>query len=126
MLDLLQDFGLQLLQGVLIAAVPIVVGFVAQWLRSQVALQKAKLSAQQISIINQIVSIAINAAEQLGLAEAIDDRKDYALAYAQEYLNLHNIKLDINLISVAIEAAVLSEFNWDKLIPDITITSGPK
>ena len=64
--------------------------------------------------VMKVTRLAIAAAEQAGAANLINDKKKYALNIAEKWLSDAGIKIDLDLISAAIEAAVFAEFNRDK------------
>ena len=74
---------------------------------------KAKLTVDQMEMIENIIDIAVNAAEQTNLKEATIDKKREALNIAQRYLTKNNIKIDIVTLDAMIEAAVFQNFNSD-------------
>jgi len=66
-------------------------------------------------LLDEGARIAVRAAEQLGLAGLIRDKKEYAMNFVRNFLASHGIDVDLDIISAAIEAAVLEEFNKAKL-----------
>lgn len=64
--------------------------------------------------VMKVTRLAIAAAEQAGAANLINDKKKYALNIAEKWLSDAGIKIDLDLISAAIEAAIFAEFNRDK------------
>lgn len=64
--------------------------------------------------VMKVTRLAIAAAEQAGAANLINDKKKYALNIAEKWLSDAGIKIDLDLISAAIEAAVFDEFNQNK------------
>jgi hypothetical protein len=57
---------------------------------------------------------AVIAAEQLGIAGLMEEKKSYAIEVAQAYLAQAGVKnIDVALISAAIERAVYQEFHSD-------------
>ena len=62
-------------------------------------------------VLDEIVRMAVQAAEQAKVAGYIDDKKGYAIDVASLWLKSKGIKLDLGLIDAAIEAAVLDMFN---------------
>lgn len=94
---------------------PVLVAAVASYVAVQVraAWERIKQS-QDDSVIGHIewaVSVAINAAEQAGIAGLIKDKKEYALHVAQTILGNKGIKIDVISLEAAIEAAVYKELN---------------
>lgn len=64
--------------------------------------------------VMKVTRLAIAAAEQAGAANLINDKKKYALNIAEKWLSDAGIKIDLDLISAAIEAAVFDELNRNK------------
>ena len=108
--NLLQEFAfglavaiLPLLSAALVAAVGVLI---KKWL--------AELEAAKPELnwyLMEAVSIAIYAAEQAGLQGFAEDKLQYALNIAQEYLNEHGWEeINVVVLEAAIEAEVLKEF----------------
>ncbi len=55
--------------------------------------------------------IAVKAAEQAGGIELAEEKKDFAVQFVQDWLTSKGLKIDVSLISAAVEAAVWDEFN---------------
>jgi len=64
--------------------------------------------------LEEAAVFAVMAAEQAGAAELIKDKKVYAFDIAERWLELRGIKIDLDLIDAAIEAAVYEKFNAGK------------
>ena len=67
-------------------------------------------------LLDEGARIAVRATEQLGLAGLVKDKKEYAMNYLCNFLTGYGIEVDLAVISGAIEAAVLEEFNRAKLV----------
>ena len=65
--------------------------------------------------LDQIANMAVKAAEEAKFAGLIEDKMAYALDIAQKQLDKKGIKIDLAVIKAAIEAAVYSEMNKDKI-----------
>lgn len=102
------------LEAVLALALPVVVGYVATWLRAQRAALLAKLSDREREILLQAVEIAVRAAEQSGLAGYISDvaesKKRFALEAAERYLANFGLVMDLDVLSDMIESEVRRQF----------------
>jgi hypothetical protein len=61
--------------------------------------------------LDEAASMAVRAAEQIGLKDKAFEKKEWAVAKAQEILNARGIKVNLSILDAAIEAAVLSEIN---------------
>lgn len=64
-----------------------------------------------LQTILDVARMAVLAAEQLGLTGVIDDKKSYAITVAERMLAERGIKVDIDALDAAIEAAVAEELN---------------
>ena len=62
-------------------------------------------------LVEQAAVFAVQAAEQAGAAELIEDKKAYAIQIAEAWLEANHITTDLDLIDAAIEKAVLELFN---------------
>jgi biotin operon repressor len=56
--------------------------------------------------VERIAIMVVDAAEQAGISTIIEDKKQYALELAEQFLALQGIKVDLDLVAAAIEAAV--------------------
>ena len=109
------DFLALLAQGLLVIAIPVVIGFLFQWLRQKGAELRAHLTTQQEQFIDTAVSTAVRAAEQAGLSNQLagggQAKKAYAVKAVQDYLDRLGIKLDVNQFVILIEAEVNKQFS---------------
>ncbi len=107
-------FWAGILQAVLIAALPpiasMLVALLFAWFKKTWAEFKVK-KEELAGTLEFIAKMAVQAAEQLKLAGMIEDKKDYAMKVATQWLADQKIPMDVGLISDAIEAAVFSELN---------------
>ena len=62
-------------------------------------------------LVEEAAKFAVQAAEQAGAAELIEDKKAYAIKIAEAWLEANHITTDLDLIDAAIEKAVLELFN---------------
>lgn len=102
------------LQAVLIVLLPPLAAGAARWLWAQAALLWARVkdySPSTAELLELAAREAVLAAEQAGAGKLITDKKDYAMAIAEKYLALYGVTVDLDLVSAAIEAAVLREIN---------------
>jgi hypothetical protein len=117
MKEVLIDFLVQVVQGVLLAFLPILATMVTSLLivkAKSAWLQFKDDQAGWAGALGHIAEIAVKAAEQANLAGLIEDKKSYAVQTVQIWLNDKGIKLDISVIEAAIEAAVFDEFGKNK------------
>lgn len=84
----------------LVALIALLSWYVRQWLQQ-------KLDAGQLDIVTQVVGVAVRSAEQLG--ESNEDKKRMAIRVAEEWLVTRGIRLDLNALDAAVEAAVYQE-----------------
>lgn len=99
---------------VLLTALPLVLtaifGLIIQYIR----LVQAKIQKENPTEYSKIEFIAKNAvliAEQMKLGGFIQDKKKYAVEYAQRELDKAGIKLNVEQIAEEIEKAVYMQFN---------------
>lgn len=114
MSEVVLTFISELVQGLLLAFMPVLASMVAAWLFAQVKsawLNFKEDHAANYWVIEGIASIAVKAAEQAAVAGLIAEKKDYAVEIAQQYLLERGLKINLDVIEAAIEAAVYSEFN---------------
>jgi len=105
------------LQTVLQYALPVLASLAAAWLVAAVKVKwqewKEKHTASA-EVLASIAKIAVQAAEQMKLNQVIDDKKAYALEVVENYLTKLGLKLDVDSIEAAVEAAVMEQFNKEK------------
>lgn len=120
MLDILAEFGLKFLQAFLNVVLPslaaVAAGFVIAWVKAKIKVATAELSESTLAIIQDAVHSAVLAAEQMNLVDKLDSKKDYALEQAANWLSAKGIQFDLGELSDLIEAAVMDEFNRDRVI----------
>jgi hypothetical protein len=107
------DFLSKVVEGVLLAIAPVLAAALASWLIAKVKTAWVDFKeAQQVPayLIEQIAEIVVKAAEQMKLAGLIEEKKDYAVATAQLWLEEQGYKVDLAVIEAAIEAAVAEQF----------------
>lgn len=73
---------------------------------------KQKLSEKQIDVITNIVQKLVEAAEQVYDSTEGEKKKEYVLELAQKELDLRGIKIDVDVLSGYIEAAVYQLKQW--------------
>lgn len=105
----------EILTGVLVVLLPPLIAAFVRWLwakGSELFAQIAKYDEGLAGFLREASYFAIRAAEQAGLGEVINDKKEYALEIAEKYLKERfGVSPDLDLISAAIEKAVWEEFN---------------
>ena len=114
MKEVLLGFLFQLAQGVLLILLPALATMIAGWVLAKAKIAWLNFKEAQsgwASTLESIATLAVKAAEQLNVAELIEDKKSYAVQVAQLWLNDKGLKIDLAVIEAAIEAAVFDEFN---------------
>ena len=118
-MDQFMDILFAVLQAVALAVVPTLAGFAIKFLLAKWSLAKQELvdlvGDQAWYELRRIVEVAVKAAEGAGAAGFIEDKKEYAVQLAHQWLMEQGIEIDLDVIIAAIEAAVLDEFNKDRL-----------
>jgi len=105
----------KLLQTLLEVALPILVTALATWMVGKVVelfKRIAQKSPDAAAYLMEICNTAVRAAEQIFGGEKGKEKKAYAIKLVQAYLAQIGIKLDLETIDAAIEAAVL-DMNWE-------------
>ena len=116
----MNEFWSGLLQNLIMAFVPVLASMLTAWLIAQTRLVWQKFRNAQPDITDQVewaARTAVSAAEQAGAAKLIEDKREYAIGVADMWLNSKGLKVDIEMIEAAIEAAVWSEINQNKPKP---------
>lgn len=112
------DLVQPLLETVLSIMLPIVLGFVAVWLKGLLAKVKAEMSESQLAFITVLAGQLVLAAEQSGLTGAIENigeaKKAMVIAALQTAADERGIKISVELLSAIIEAAVVDAFGLSK------------
>lgn len=112
------DLVQPLLETVLSIMLPIVLGFVAVWLKGLLAKVKAEMSESQLAFITVLAGQLVLAAEQSGLTGAIKNigeaKKAMVIAALQTAADERGIKISVELLSAIIEAAVVDAFGLSK------------
>lgn len=114
-LEMLSAFLQKFMEIVLPVLATALAGLVVAWITKVIGQIKTNLSEEQRWIINAAISSAVLAAEQVGLHDLLIDKKQYALEMASEYLASKKIKIDVVYLAKLIEAAVMDEFNRDRV-----------
>jgi D-alanyl-D-alanine carboxypeptidase len=104
----------QVLQAVLIVVLPPIAVFIVKFFQAKIKVlwEEAKAWSPTITdMLEAAAKFAVIAAEQAGAAGLIEDKKQYALKVATDWLLEHNIEINLVLVSAAIEKAVAEEIN---------------
>ena len=108
----------QVLQAVLIVVLPPVAVFIVKFLQAKILMlwEEAKAFSPTITqLVEQAARFAVVAAEQAGAAQLIQDKKAYAIEIAGDWLLEHGEDVNLELVSAAIEKAVLEYFHPDRM-----------
>lgn len=109
-----QEFLNALVQAVIVALgglTSVLLTYAIRWTKAKIAELKAETPYLN-ELVNVVVPIAVQAAEQLGYGKKIEDKFEYAFEVAQHFLVERGFDVSTEFLEAAIEAAVLSEFNW--------------
>ena len=100
--------------GLLVLVLPILSVFIIKALNALVKKWLAELENAKPDLhwyLSEAVDIAVRAAEQSNLSGFVDEKKEYALEVAQQYLDSAGwSEIDIVILDAAIEAEVLKQF----------------
>lgn len=110
----LQAFLWKFLDGLLAAILPVLATALTAWLVQKARQIGANLTSDQQWIVDYIVQTVVNAAEQAGAAGLIENKKEYAMTLAVNWLDEKKIKVDIARLEGMIEASVWTEIEKDK------------
>jgi hypothetical protein len=112
------NFWYKLLEDVIVLAVsaivPAVLALIVVMIRKKFAEFK-NIYPEYGYLLEQAASFAVKAAEEANFAGFIDDKRAYALEIAQKYLDDHKVKLSLEVIDAAIEAAVYDVMNKERI-----------
>lgn len=115
----MDEFWKVFANNLLMAFAPVLAGLLAALIISWVRLLWARVAAEKpqlAEVLHQAATLAVMAAEQSGMSGYVADKKRYAIDYLQNYLISQGWgAINIELIEGAIEAAVLEQFNSDKV-----------
>lgn len=106
-------FAQQFLAVVLPVLFASLAGLVIAWIKKTVDQIKANMDDRLEWALDTAVKMAVFAAEQVKLRDALIDKKNYALEIAESYLAERGFKIDLKLLDAAIEAEVMKQFNKD-------------
>lgn len=96
------------LTQVIVALIGVIASVVSVYL---IPLLKSKVSSDRWEQFIKIVSVAVDAAEQLGMVGKVNDKLDYAMAQIKIAMEKHGLTYSDETIRAAIESIVL-QFNY--------------
>lgn len=97
--------------ALLLTVITAVIGFVGKAARDFIG---RKVTAEQLRLLLVIARQAVAVAEQTGLAKTGEEKKAEAIRVAQTYLDAYGIKVSVEQVEAAIEAAVFNELTQFK------------
>lgn len=97
--------------AVITACGAVLAAYATRVLKRKLSEIEARLDGEQRLLVRELAQMAVNAAEQLGLSEQIEDKKKYAVEYVEGALASRGVYLDAGQIVAEIEAAVWVEIN---------------
>ena len=115
------EFVQPILEMLLQALLPVVIGFVAAWEKAMISKAKAELEASQFAFLIDLADVLVVAAEQSGLTGELKnvgaEKKAYVLAALEAAAAAKGIKIDAEALSAIIEAAVVAAFGFSEEAP---------
>lgn len=110
--------------ALLLTALTAIVGWIvatAGWAWRKYVL--GKLSAQELETLQRIASLAVAAAEQMGLGQTGEQKLALALEFASRQLDVYGIKVTPEQLRAAIEAAVYGNITVARLDREAAIVA---
>ena len=102
----MDQFRSDLINALIVALVPVVIGALGYLAKQVIALVKANVSREQYAMLEQIAMTTVVSLEQTLKSKAGEEKKAAALAIVRSECAKHGIKLNEAAIETAIEAAV--------------------
>jgi hypothetical protein len=104
----LTEFLTLLAQALLVIALPVLIAAGVQWLR----LQAQRLGDERLATAERIISTAVAVAEQTGVLENLagEEKRQKAIAIAEDWLADRGIQMDLNDLASVVEAEVVRQF----------------
>ncbi len=110
--NLLQPF----LETVLEILLPVVLGFLAVWIRSMILKAKAEIANRNLDWLLVLAGQFVAAAEQAGIIGEIENlgeaKKQMVVDMLQAAADTRGIRIDADALSALIEAAVVAAFGF--------------
>lgn len=98
-----------IISNILLAVVTVVIGAVGKAARDFTVANK---NNKQFALVTSIIEQGVQFAEQVYESADGQSKKAAALDYIQRELDKQGVKVNVDLLSDAIEAAVMREFNY--------------
>ncbi len=117
-MDILANLLQPFLETMLAIFLPVVLGFLAVWIRSWIAKAKAEIAARDLEWLLVLAGQFVAAAEQAGITGELENlgeaKKQMVVAMLQASADARGIKIDADALSALIEAAVVDAFGFSK------------
>jgi len=97
--------------GIIAVPVGTMIGFYVKKLIDKASAEIAAASPNTFDLLQKFAVAAVQAAEQSGLLETGEAKKEYAIALVEKWLLQFGIDVDLDQVDAAIEAAVFAEIN---------------
>jgi hypothetical protein len=127
-MEVVKEFVSVFVEQLLLIVLPVLATAFAGWIlsviKAKLAAVKIRLSDQALYMLDAAVRSAVKAAEQAKLGGLIEDKKEYAIDAASEWLKSFGYNIDLGIISAAIEAAVWNEFNEENPLKNVSSPEG--
>lgn len=105
----MDPFVSDLVNALIVALVPVVVGALGYLAKQLITLIKANISKEQYRMVEAIASAAVRSIEQTLRSKAGQEKREAAMALVRAECMKRGISLDEEAIATAIEAAVYQE-----------------
>ncbi len=102
------------LETVIELLLPVLLGYAVVWVNAQIKAAKAKMSNDQLTLVQNLIKSFVLAAEQSGLAGQLrnigSEKKAFVLQLIKNELEARHIEIDVDTLDAMIEAAVNDAF----------------
>ncbi len=99
------------LLGIIAVPVGTMIGFYIKKLIDKAQAEIEAVAPDTFDMVQKFAVAAVQAAEQSGLLETGEQKKEFALAQVEAWLAEFGIDIDLDQVDAAIEAAVFAEIN---------------
>jgi hypothetical protein len=99
----------ELVQAILLATLPVLAAQGSAYLLKAYQVKRSELETNQRWMLDNVVQIAVTAAEQVYKNGDGEDKKAYALSIAEKYLKSKGLEIDLAIVSAHIESAVYEQ-----------------
>lgn len=115
-MDILADLLQPFLETMLEILLPVVLGFLAVWIRNLIAKAKAEVAARDLEWLLVLAGQFVAAAEQAGIIGELENvgeaKKQMVVDMLQAAADQRGIRIDADALSALIEAAVVEHFGF--------------